>query len=380
MQKKDIDRINLPPEAGHGGVKKERKLSQRFSQVFSSVIYDEGNAPKGVFQGAPTMNKIDSCTENYINPMDTYVQSQGMVANDLHKLDNPNGIDLDPSLQNIEDEMLEEAGITHDPNMGIMQDIVSRLIAAGRFKFKKLREFRKDLAPPKLTNAIRGVQRISRGVVTCRRLKVVSRQASIRMQARKLAGAPFNEFTTPMYTEKIKLAPQGLVKLIKNGDQFFDKYIKNEATALPLVEILLSIVKTCIIGVNSNFTPILNIPKRNVNIFWSIIMENKNFIMILFDNYLSKLNFALENKVTFGSAIVSGEIFNLMIKNFDKICTDKETKLDLLNTLKKNLTLMSDYLCKSQYMYRRLLRDETLRYFFSNNQKLDSQVHSQFYR
>jgi hypothetical protein len=276
--------------------------------------------------------------------------------------------------------MLDLAGIKDDTNMGIMQDIVSRLIAAGRFKFKKLREICKDLAPPKLTRGIRGVQRIARGVVTCRRLKVVARQASIRMQAGRLASAPFNCFTTPMYTEKIKLAPQGLVKLIKNGDQFFDKYIKNEATAVPLSEILLSIVKTCIIGVNSNFTPILNIPKRDVKIFWSIIMENKNFIMILFDNYFAKLNFALENKVTFQSAIASGEIFNLMIKNFDKICTDKEIKLDLLNNLKKNLPLMSDYLCKSQYMYRRLIRDETLRYFFANNQKLDFQVQSQFYQ
>ena len=104
------------------------------------------------------------------------------------------------------------------------------------------------------------------------------------MQAKRLAGAPFNEFTTKMYAEKIKLAPQGLVKLIKNGDQYFDKYIKNEATAVPLAEILAGILKTCIIGVNPNFGGILNVPKRNVHIFFDIIMENKNVLMMLFDN------------------------------------------------------------------------------------------------
>lgn len=97
MQKKDIDGINLPPENTHNlcaHKKPEKRLSRRFSQVFSSVICDEGHAPKGDFIGAPTMNRIDSCTENYVNPMDTYVQSQGMVAHDLPKLDNPEGIDL----------------------------------------------------------------------------------------------------------------------------------------------------------------------------------------------------------------------------------------------------------------------------------------------
>jgi hypothetical protein len=98
MQKIDIDGIKLPPENTTHNLcvhKKPRKrASRRFSQVFSSIIDDECLAPKGDFIGAQTMNRIDSCTENYVNPMDTYVQSQGLVAHDLPKLDNPDGIDV----------------------------------------------------------------------------------------------------------------------------------------------------------------------------------------------------------------------------------------------------------------------------------------------
>lgn len=98
MQKIDIDGINLPAENTTHNLsvhkKPVRRSSQRFSQVFSSIIDDECLAPNGNFKGAQTMNRIGSCTENYVNPMDTYVQSQGIVAHDLPKLDNPGGIDV----------------------------------------------------------------------------------------------------------------------------------------------------------------------------------------------------------------------------------------------------------------------------------------------
>lgn len=70
------------------------------------------------------------------------------------------------------------------------------------------------------------------------------------MQANKLAGVAFNSYIVDeiyhqketidvIYNEKIKLAPCGLAKKInlKYQEENFDRYIRNEVTAIHIAEI-----------------------------------------------------------------------------------------------------------------------------------------------
>lgn len=120
-------------------------------------------------------------------------------------------------------------------------------------------------------------------------------------------------------------------------------------------------VKTCLTASKPNFYGLLNLPKRNPKIFWDIVMENDLFVMMLFNNYMSKVNFSIENKVTFTSCIICGELFNLIIKNFALVCPSRDIRIEIINQLKRCIPILSDFINKSQTMYRRLLKDETIK-------------------
>lgn len=69
-------------------------------------------------------------------------------------------------------------------------------------------------------------------MITCRRLKVVARQASVRMQLRRQQKLTFNDFTAVHYAEQIKTINAKMLKLLNNQDSHFNDYIKNESTAV----------------------------------------------------------------------------------------------------------------------------------------------------
>lgn len=95
-------------------------------------------------------------------------------------------------------------------------------------------------------------------------------------------------------------------------------------------------VKTCITGITDNFYDLLNLPKRNFNMFWTIAFDNERFLMVMFNCFMEKLIFMIENKVVFNSSIICGELFNLMLKNFSKVCPKHEVRAVIIKSLKKN--------------------------------------------
>ena len=117
-------------------------------------------------------------------------------------------------------------------------------------------------------------------------------------------------------------------------DEMFDNYVKNESTSILIAEILENIVKQSVNRIVScSFSAIINLPARDPFVFWNIVFTNNKFFMTLFENYIVKLNFAIENKVEFQSAIISGELFNLMLKYLDECCLDRNVRVSIINAL-----------------------------------------------
>ena len=99
-------------------------------------------------------------------------------------------MDPDATFENIEEYFMEHTGLKkNDDQRGILDQIVYRLITTGRFKFTKMGEnfenIDRNVISCRLTPQIAMFQRCCRCIVVCRRLKVVAKQASLRMQANK---------------------------------------------------------------------------------------------------------------------------------------------------------------------------------------------------
>jgi hypothetical protein len=115
---------------------------------------------------------------------------------------------------------------------GILETIIKTMISTGRFKFNIFQEQGVPFSLPKETSMIKKLKKWARGVITCRRLKVVARQASVRMQLRRQQKLTFNDFTAVHYAEQIKTINVKMLKLLNSQDSHFDDYIKNESTAV----------------------------------------------------------------------------------------------------------------------------------------------------
>lgn len=179
-----------------------------------------------------TLNQIDSCTEGYDNPMDNALHNPNFVAKDLNKMHNNEGHNAMPTLENIEDYYIQQCGLLeNEEKRGILEEIILKLITTGRFKFTKMsRDFNWEQLHCKKTKLVAKMQKVAIAVVTCRRLKVVAKQASVRMEAARKAGIPFNAFLiNEGYAESIKIEPLGLGKNILFKDHFFEKYVRNES-------------------------------------------------------------------------------------------------------------------------------------------------------
>ena len=142
------------------------------------------------------------------------------------------------SLGDIEEELYEASRLgSSNCKHGILECIITKLIRTGRFKFKKLKAVDYHFPPCKETKVIRIMKRIARGVITCRRLKVVARQATIRMQLKAKQAVKFNDFVVPTYNEEIRTISADMWRTIKEQEIHFDQYVKNEATAYHLADI-----------------------------------------------------------------------------------------------------------------------------------------------
>lgn len=131
-----------------------------------------------------TINKIDSLTENYTNPFESKIQNEKLLGKDVRKLETPHGDeDQDVTFENIEEYFMEHTGLKkNDDQRGILDQIVYRLITTGRFKFIKMGEnfdtIDRTFIQCRRTPQIAKFQKCCRIIVTCRRLKVVAKQAS----------------------------------------------------------------------------------------------------------------------------------------------------------------------------------------------------------
>lgn len=94
-------------------------------------------------------------------------------------------------------------------------------------------------------------------------------------------------------------------------------------------------------------------PIRDHKVFWNIVMEDKMFLKVMFENFVIKVNFAIENKSIFESALISGRIFIIILHNLQSIVEKSSKRLELLKNIKKNISLICDHINKSQRLYRK---------------------------
>ena len=282
------------------------------------------------------------------------------MGDNLDNIDKTEVMPLDydgPTIEDLDPEMEEGDGEISrlQLNPGIMELIIEKLVETGRFKFKIFRDMGIPLTCPKLTSGIKKVKKIARGVIVCRRLKVVAHQASVRTQNRKKGEKVFNDFELPVYHERIKTISVDMVKLLNNQDKFYETYIHNESTAIHFADILDHMMHLCtsmLVPTNSKFTESLALPKRDPGLFLDIISQNKSFVSNIFDCYMIKINFALENKILFHSAYTCGKFMNTCLLYFDEIFKNKEQRKLTMNYIKSNLSLLCYYINKSHKMYR----------------------------
>jgi hypothetical protein len=182
----------------------------------------------------------------------------GNQLNAIDKTENLVPAYVPSTLDNFDEGLEEEEGQLSKLNLrrGILELIIEKLMESGRFKFRICRDKGIPLTVPKLTKNIAKLKKWARGVIVCRRLKVVARQASVRMQNKKKGEKVFNSFTLPVYHERIKTISVDMMKLLHNQDSLFDTYIHNESTAVHFADILDHLMIICssnLLGENKSF-------------------------------------------------------------------------------------------------------------------------------
>lgn len=197
-------------------------------------------------QSGMSYNIIDSLTEGFSNPLARTLTNPIRMGHQLDAIDKTENFEP-ATMENLEEELEEEEYQIGKLQLrrGILELIIEKLVETGRFKFRICRDKGIPLTVPKLTKSLAKLKKWARGVIVCRRLKVVARQASVRMQNKKKGEKIFNSFTLPVYHERIKTISVEMMKLLHNQDKLFDTYIQNEKTAVHFADILDHIMMLC---------------------------------------------------------------------------------------------------------------------------------------
>ena len=163
------------------------------------------------------------------------------------------------------------------------------------------------------------------------------------MQSKRIAEYRYNDFTCKLYFEKIKVVPQGIYDSVIRQDEMIGLYMKNEPKASHVADLLDHIINTSVTLLktsDSNFKDILNVPSRDPSMFFKIVNQNPDFVKSIFENYMIKVNLALENKVWLHSAKICGKITNNCLYYFDDIFTSKDIRQNTMNYIKGHLNLL----------------------------------------
>lgn len=184
------------------------------------------------------------------------------------------------------------------------------------------------------------------------------------MQTKYKAAYRYNDFSIPVFNDKIKVGNSEISRIVGNQEQLFEFYIQNEIRAAHVIDVIDHLMHTSVSllkSSNTNFNEMLNIPNRDPSMFFNIINNNKQFIRTIFDNYMTKVNIALENKMFFYSAKVCGKIMNTCLYYFDDIFVSKEIRQNTMNYIKSHLSLICSYLMKSHKLYRFKNKDDVMK-------------------
>ena len=79
---------------------------------------------------------------------------------------------------------------------------------------------------------------------------------------------------------------------------------------------------------------------------------------VIFENFIIKVNFAIENKYVFESAIICGHIFTEICYNLAKICKKVGKRAKILKPIKKSMSLICMTIHKAHTMYKFREKDE----------------------
>lgn len=397
IDKKDIDRIDLLNIQSNLDKKKDRGvLRKRFSSILEDTlgvvnntlfVPGGGNSYRKSISQITTYQQLDSTTENFTNPLaglQGNFKKMGMNLEKIEKSGDTIGAHANqgPSLEFIEDDMLANMHLeTQKQRHGILDQTISHLMLTGRFQFSKhMRITRKSrialglvedensdesneeeifipIKPCKETSGIIRMKKVVRAIMLAKRFKVIAKKASIMKQQKSKSTFIFNKMVFTMYNEKIKTISPDMAKLLDKQDDKYEYYCKTETCSKALIEVLSSVIYSCTDLLNPERLADVNLPVRDPSIFWDLVMQNKFFMVNLFENFLTKINFGLENKTQFHSTYVTGQIMIHLIKIFPKIMSSNNIRFSVVTELKRHISQLCFYVNKSHKIYR--MRDKT---------------------
>lgn len=310
-----------------------------------------------------TILAIDTCTEGYENPYKCMINNtrvMGYNQDKIEKIGDVNELNMG-ALEIFEENILIKAENERmKEKQGFLDQIIERMILKGKYNIMKLLAVNPVIQPCQLTSGIRKVRKVTRAIMMAKKQKTLAKISSLNKKAAmKCEG--FNNFKVLMYNEKIKTVSADIVSILKNQDKLFGQYAQNETTAVHLADVQDNVINQCIILVNNNFFSEVNLPIRDPFILWDIILSNNIFLIKMFENYMIKINYSLENKVLFRSAMVSGRLINLMLKNLFKIMRNRPKRYELILLLKKNISFICAHINKSHKMYRMKQQDDVIK-------------------
>jgi hypothetical protein len=252
--------------------------------------------------------------------------------------------------------------ILNKKHKGILESAISAMVVSENLKFDSLFEVvGQELKPARSTRTIERFKKGARGIMCMRRLKVVAQRASLNKQHREKALMVFNDWTVVTYNEKIKTIPVTILNMLQNQDEFFSKYMKNEGIAVCLIRILQGVIDTTVTLSKDNMYEKLGLPVRTPTYVWEALLSQTDFVKSLYENFLIKINFGIENKNLFESAWLCGQIVIKILKNMTMLAPRALERMNIIKSIKKSTSLVCMYINKSQRMYKFRDKDDTVK-------------------
>lgn len=245
-----------------------------------------------------------------------------------------------------EDQLMEELALKE--NQKISADMI-----ASRANFFNLKNFDSISALPKL--------RVSKGLKSFQKLilatiagnLLLGRKGFIKEQ-RQL------KLTLQSYPENIRLYHENIRERRRDWNKFFDYCIKGELES----KALHNLINQVFLMYHTNATHInMNRKMRVFTVedpnFRKLFFgdEKCEFLIELFEVFILKIEYALENVIKMQSGYIAGQTFNLIARNIDFFIESKEVKTDLARVLREYISDLCRLINSCHHKYKGIGED-----------------------